>query len=119
MKARFTLHKGDVVLTKFPYSDLSGFKLRPALIVSLGFIGQEVIAIAISTVQRGATLAPHDIPFDAINPEFPQSGLRFPSVLRVNKLVTLDESLLLRRLGKLGVKTGLAVDLQLRKALSL
>jgi mRNA interferase MazF len=119
MSHPFMLNKGDVVLTKFPYSDLSGFKFRPAVIVSPGFIGQEVIAIAISTNQRGATIAPFDIPLDTTNPEFSQSGLKFPSVLRADKLVTLDESLLLRRLGKLGAKTSLAVDIQLRKALSL
>jgi mRNA interferase MazF len=119
MTRRFTLQKGDVVLTKFPYSNLSGHKLRPAVIVSPGFIGQEVIAIPVSTVLRGAAIAPYDIQFDATNAEFSQSGLRFPSALRADKLVTLDESLLLRRLGKLGVKTILAVDMQLRKALSL
>ncbi len=119
MSHPFTVQKGDVVLTRFPYSDLSGFKFRPAVIVSPGFIGREVIAIPISTRQRGATTAPYDILFDVTNPEFSQSGLRFPSVFRANKLVTLDESLLRSRLGKLGAKTSLVVDLQLRKALSL
>ena len=118
MTPAFVLSRGDIVLTKFPYSDLAGFKLRPALVVSPGFIGQEVIAVAISTVVRGIN-APYDVLLDITHPEFSQSGLRFPSVFRTNKLVTLDHSLVLRRLGKLGAQISATIDTQLRAALAL
>jgi hypothetical protein len=45
-----TLARGDVVLTKIPFTDLTGSSLRPAVIVSPGSIGEDVILVAISSV---------------------------------------------------------------------
>jgi hypothetical protein len=50
------LKYGDIVLTKFPFTDLSGAALRPALIISPGQIGQDLILLAISSVIRGGKL---------------------------------------------------------------
>jgi len=36
VNARSPLVRGDVVLVNFPFTDLSGSKLRPALIVTYG-----------------------------------------------------------------------------------
>jgi mRNA interferase MazF len=48
-----TLSRGDVVLTRFPFTDLTGASLRPALVVSPGQIGEDVVLVAISSVVRG------------------------------------------------------------------
>jgi hypothetical protein len=49
-----TLSRGDVVLTRFPFPDVTGTSLRPAVVVSQGHIGQDLVLIAISSVVRSA-----------------------------------------------------------------
>ena len=49
-----TLSRGDIVLTRFPFTDLTGASLRPALVVSPGQIGEDVVLVAISSVVRGS-----------------------------------------------------------------
>jgi hypothetical protein len=63
------LSRGDVVLTRFPFTDLTGDALRPAVVVSQGQIGQDIVLIAISSVVRGA-LAPTDYTIESAHPEF-------------------------------------------------
>ncbi len=50
------LARGDVVLTRFPFTDLTGASLRPAVVVSQGQIGQDMVLAAISSV-KGSSLA--------------------------------------------------------------
>jgi len=53
-----TFSRGDVVLTQFPFTDLTGASVRPALVVSQGLIGQDVVVAGISSVVRGPLAAP-------------------------------------------------------------
>lgn len=67
--------RGDVVLTRFPFTDLTGASLRPAVVVSQGQIGQDLVLVAISSVVRGS-VAPTDLPVETAHPEFAATGLR-------------------------------------------
>jgi len=51
-----TFARGDVVLTQFPFTDLTCASVRPALVVSQGLIGQDVVLACISSVVRGASV---------------------------------------------------------------
>ena len=53
------------------------------------------------------------------DPEFRESGLRVASLIRLDRLVTLSDAHLLRRIGRLGPQTQLGVDAALRQVLSL
>ena len=112
------LARGDVVLTRFPFTDLTGASLRPAVVVSQGHIGQDIVLIAISSVVRGV-LAPTDYPMEMTHPEFTLTGLRVRSVLRVHKLAAVERSVIGRRLGRLGPQLQAAVDRLLRLVLGL
>jgi mRNA interferase MazF len=101
------LARGDLVLTQFPFTDLKGVSVRPALIVSQGSIGQDVVLAAISIVVRGQ-IAPTDYTLNTSHPEFAQTGLRFTSVFRLHKLAAVEESILMRRLGKIGPQLQIA-----------
>lgn len=96
-----TLTRGDVVLTQFPFADLTGSSLRPAVVVSPGSIAQDVILVAISSVVRGL-VSPYDYTIEESHPEFELTGLRVTSVLRVYKLAAVELDVLVRRLGRLG-----------------
>jgi mRNA interferase MazF len=113
-----TLARGDVVLTRFPFTDLTGASLRPAVVVSQGQIGQDVVLAAISSVVRGA-LAPTDCTVEVTHPEFALTGLRITSVLRMHKLAAVDRSVIVRRLGRLGPQLQAEADRLLRMVLRL
>jgi mRNA-degrading endonuclease toxin of MazEF toxin-antitoxin module len=112
------LARGDVVLTPFPFTDLRGSAVRPALVVSQGLIGQDVILAGISSVIRGA-ISPTDYLADASHPEFRLTGLRVASVVRLHKLAAVDASILVRRLGQVGPQMQTEIDRLLRAVLGL
>lgn len=44
------LRRGDIVLVPFPFTDLSGHKVRPAVIVSPDPVGVDILLAFISSV---------------------------------------------------------------------
>ena len=113
-----TLARGDVVLTRFPFTDLTGASLRPAVVVSQGQIGQDLVLAAISSVVRG-TLAPTDYTVETTHPEFVLTGLRVTSVVWMHKFAAVKRSVIVRRLGRLGPQLQAEVDRLLRIVLGL
>lgn len=111
-RSKASLRRGEVVLVSFPFTDLSGQKLRPALIVGRP-LGDDVIVAFITSrtdVRVAAAehaLTPHDL-------EFTITGLRTASRVRLNKVATLHQALIRRRLGHVGPRTKSAVDRALR-----
>jgi mRNA-degrading endonuclease toxin of MazEF toxin-antitoxin module len=92
--------------------------MRPALIVSPGQIGEDIVLVAISSVVRGAH-APTDYLIDTAHPEFALTGLRVTSVVRVHKLAAVERSVIVRRLGRVGPQLQAEVNTLLRAVLSL
>ena len=90
------LMRGDIALTKFPFTDLTGASLRPALIVSQQQWGQDIVLVAISSVIRGS-FASTDYTITETHPEFILTGLRVASVFRMHKLATVEHSVITRR----------------------
>jgi len=84
---------GSIVLTRFPFTDLSGDKRRPALVVSRDNDRRPdlVVAFITSVPRSGPDTAP-------INPD-PGTGLKVPSVVRFDKLATLERSVIAGKLG--------------------
>ena len=113
-----TLSRGDVVLTRFPFTDLTGASLRPALVVSPGQIGEDVVLVAISSVVRGSRI-PTDYIVDTGHPEFPLTGLRVTSVCRLHKLATVERAVIVRRLGHIGPQLQSEIDRLLPAVLGL
>jgi mRNA interferase MazF len=113
-----TLSRGDVVLTRFPFTDLTGASLRPALVVSPGQIGEDVVLVAISSVVRGSRVRT-DYIVNTGHPEFLLTGLRVTSVLRLHKLATVERAVIVRRLGRLGPQLQAEVDKLLPAVLGL
>jgi mRNA interferase MazF len=93
--------KGDIVLVKFPFSDLSDAKLRPAVILWVNSIGNDVTLCAI-TSQNVDQLSPEDLTILPTDPEFSLTGLRVPSKVRTTRIATLTKQFVIRRFGKLG-----------------
>jgi mRNA interferase MazF len=105
--------KGTIVLTPFPFTDLTATKKRPAIIVSAETEADDIIVAFISSRVR-ETMPPTDYLFDTDAREFPASGLKVRSVIKLSKLVILEKKILLGELGRVGEKTLGEVDKRLR-----
>lgn len=84
---------GSIVLTRFPFTNLSGDKRRPALVVSRHNQrrGEVVVCFITSVPRPGLDMAP-------IAPT-PGTGLKVSSVVRFDKLTALDPALIAGKLG--------------------
>ncbi len=85
--------KGDIVVIPFPYTDLSGNKLRPTVILAESNLDLTVCFI---TTQIG-----WQEPTDVLLKANTSNGLKKLSLIRTSKIATLDKSLAKGLLGKL------------------
>ncbi|TKK68995.1 type II toxin-antitoxin system PemK/MazF family toxin [Ilyomonas limi] len=86
--------KGDIVLITFPFTDLSGSKLRPAVVLANTNLD---ITVCFITTQLG-----WQEPTDVLLTPTATNRLRKQSLIRTSKIATLDRSLAKGLLGRLG-----------------
>lgn len=89
--------KGDVVVLPFPFTDLSSAKKRPALIIA-DLNGDDYIMLQITSKNIHDA---YSIPL--LNSDFLSGTLNQSSNIRPNKIFTLDEKLILYKIGHINV----------------
>jgi mRNA interferase MazF len=112
------LKKGDIVLAEFPFTDLSQKKLRPALVRWASSTIDEITICFISS-QNVTSLSLDEFALNASDTEFTRTGLRVSSKVRVTRLVSLEQRLILRRLGELGSQQMLELNATIIQAFQL
>jgi mRNA-degrading endonuclease toxin of MazEF toxin-antitoxin module len=115
-----SVQRGEVVLADLPYSDRSGSKVRPVLVVSTdrnNAVIDDVILAAISSVTWPGAFTHVYVGPGA--PEGAGSGLLWSSYVQCENLFTLDQQLIVRRLGRLSAILQQQVDDCLTGALEL
>jgi mRNA interferase MazF len=114
-----TLYKqGDVVLVPFPFTDLSARKQRPAVVISANWFNQsraDCVLVAI-TSQIPAALDRDQILLPASDLQL--AGLPKPSLVRLGKIVTIQQALIHKQLGQLPAATFTAILGGVREVLS-
>ena len=92
--------KGDILLIPFPFTDLTGNKLRPAIILaetSLDF-----------TVSFITTQLQCEDPTDILLTPNATNGIKAVSLIRLSKIATIDRKL---SVGKIGSLTTADIDI--------
>ena len=109
-----TYEQFDVVIVPFPFTDRLATKRRPALILSSATFndahGQAILAMITSTVDEWQS--------DVAISGWREAGLNVPCKVRF-KLFTLNDALILRRIGALPEQDGRAVRDTLRRVLTM
>lgn len=103
--------KGDIVLITFPFTDLSGSKLRPAVVVTESLL--DITVCFITTQMEWQEDADMQITPTSIN------GLRKESLIRTSKIATIDRSMAKGLLGILDAKEISELNQKLRKLLQI
>lgn len=111
------LLRGDIVLVHFPFTDSTGLKLRPALVVARQRDADVVLAFITSQVSGVDPFTDHLL--DPAHAEFARTGLKVASVIQLDKIATLHRTLVRRRLGSIGTSSTSAVVKLLRRIFEL
>ena len=90
---------GEVVLVKFPFSDLESSKKRPALVLSNAILTDKVAVLTIAMIT--SKIDGLKLPGDYKLNHWEKAGLLHPSVVRLSKIATIDSGLVMKSLGHL------------------
>ncbi len=89
--------KNDVILVRYPFSDLSSSKVRPAIIINAPSISRDYFIVPISS--RTTNL----ITGEFILQDWEEIGLNVKSVVK-RGIFTIEESLIIKKIGTLSKK---------------
>jgi len=116
-----SIQRGDVVLCRLPMpsTGLTQSKLRPAVVVSKDVNNQRlndiIVAPCTSNISRSSEPTQHLID----EAEIATAGIRVPSAVRCEALMTIPKVLFVRTLGRLSTAAVAAVNDCLTNALAL
>ena len=111
-----SLQRGDVILIQFPFTDLTSFKVRPALVLSsdqYNSQGEDVIVCLITSnlSRKGVPW----IPVTSDHPDYARAGFKTASAIIPDKIHALHRILIKRKLGSLGAQTLNVIQDRLRE----
>ena len=86
------IETGTIVLLKFPFSDGTAYKRRPALVLKDFQDGDILVCRITSKIYKSS----YDIYLD----NWLKFGLKLPSVVRVHKMATLEKNMIDEIMGK-------------------
>ncbi|MCY7348560.1 MAG: type II toxin-antitoxin system PemK/MazF family toxin [Pyrinomonadaceae bacterium] len=114
------MKRGKIVLTPFPFTDLTANKVRPAVVVSdSARMGVDVVLAFISSVYNSSNLSATDELLETTDAEFALSGLKKNSVFKMDKLATVDSAIILGEMGETSPTLQAKLDAKLKIALAL
>lgn len=86
--------KGDVVVVSFPFTDLTGFSRRPAIVLA-NLIGDDIILCQITS--QKSRFDKYPIILEEV--DFKLGRLPNSSLIRVNKIFTASKKVILKKVG--------------------
>ena len=90
---------GQIILIKFPFSNLISEKKRPGLVLSQTTLNEKVklVTIAMITSRVDGLQIPGDIKIS----NWEEAGLLHPSLVRLSKIATIEHDIIDKILGQL------------------
>ncbi len=86
--------KNEVILVRYPFSDLSGVKVRPAIVVNAPHVSQDVFIVPLTSRTAGLLAG------EFVLADWAAAGLNVPTAVK-RGLYTVHESLVIKLIGKL------------------
>ncbi len=116
-QSKTLLRRGDIVLVPFPFTDLSVQKTRPAVVISV----KNDIDVTVAFI---SSIIPHkpdefDLVLWESHPDFFLTGLKKSSVFKMSKVVTVERSKILRKLGGISPSIQKEIDIKFKLAFGL
>ena len=92
---------GDIVLIRFPQTDLQAGKLRPAVVVAITPGRYAEVLLALVSSRTYQAIPEFDEIIDPSDSDFKTTGLKVRSVIRLARLATVETSVISARLGNI------------------
>jgi len=108
-----------VVVVNVPFSDHSGIKPRPALVISAEAFHRDLPDVIVCPISSQPRFYRRPGPGDCPLREWRTVGLRHTSTVRISKLLAVDKQIIKRNLGPLSPEDLTRVETGLRRALGL
>ncbi len=113
-----SVRRGEVVRVDWPYSDRTGSKVRPALVVQADMLNSKIADTILALISR--THRAVGMTEMMIDPAVESGcGLRYPSVVSCNNLLTIDQALIVQAIGCVSPTLMQQMDDRLKTALGL
>lgn len=96
MRGGIMFDQSDIVLIPFPYTDLTGFKKRPALIISnnkINYSEDRICCLISSNPSKDDILISKN--------DFKEGKLPFKSFVRPKRIFTINEKIIIKKLCKI------------------
>ncbi|MFY9622626.1 MAG: type II toxin-antitoxin system PemK/MazF family toxin [Pyrinomonadaceae bacterium] len=104
--------RGSVILVRFPFSDLTSSKVRPAIVVSAAHPSQDVLIVPLTS--KTDQLQPGDFAME----NWQAAGLNVPSAVK-GDVFTIQQSLVIRTVGSISGSDERDLERSLRAGLGL
>jgi mRNA-degrading endonuclease toxin of MazEF toxin-antitoxin module len=115
-------NRGDVILLDHPFSDATGSKIRPALVIQSdsrnAILTETIVALITKNIKHIAT-DPTQLLIDISTADGKASGLKANSAVKCGKLYTVHEDHVQKRIGKLSAALMHRINDCLKAALDL
>lgn len=105
--------KGDIVLIPFPFTDLSGSKVRPAVLLAQPKQSGDILVAFITSKTKPNTQHAVLCTPDQVN------GLKVPSAILCDKIATLDIKVVVGKIGTCDDQTVVKIDVELKQLFGL
>lgn len=92
------LSQGDIVLIPIPFTDLSSQKRRPVIVISSDAYNQYAPDVIVVAMTSNPSLNAYS--FIITSADLEQGSLNRPGTVRVDKMYTLHQSLVVKRFGR-------------------
>jgi mRNA interferase MazF len=104
--------KNEVILVRYPFSNLSGSKVRPAVVVNDSHSSQDVIIVPLTSKVASLLAGEFEIA------DWQAAGLNVSSAVK-RGLYTIHQSLVMKVIGKLSNRDAGSLEISLRDWLGL
>ena len=108
-----------IILVPFPFDDLTGSKVRPAVCLTDAVGTHRHVVLAFITSVVPPQLEPTDLLLEPSSADFAYTGLRVRSALRLHRLMTVSTTIIQRQLGVLPSNLQVQVQQRLRTLFAL
>lgn len=119
MRSTTTYRRGRVVILEVPFSDRSGSKRRPALVVSTATFHRKLRDVIVCPISSQPRYYERPGPGDHPLRHWNLVGLRYPSTARISNLVSVEKRIIKGSLGTLPAEDLERVEEGLREAFGL
>ncbi|HEX8687315.1 MAG TPA: type II toxin-antitoxin system PemK/MazF family toxin [Pyrinomonadaceae bacterium] len=107
-----TYSKNEVVLVRYPFTNLAGSKVRPAVVVNAPHASQDVFIVPLTSKVS------HLLQGEFVLADWSKAGLNVPSAAK-RGLFTLHQTLVVKSVGRLSAADGVVLSNSLRGWLGL